>query len=91
MATAGGDQKVKVWNLSAVKSRDVEGDLNVPKILATLSDHFNTVNCVRLSRNGRFLASGSTDTQVFLYEKRSVPGRAAFGSSDEPNVENWST
>ena len=89
MATAGGDQKVKVWNLSAVKSRDVEGDPNVPKILATLSDHFNTVNCVRFSRNGRFLASGSTDTQVFLYEKRSGPGRAAFGSSDEPNVENW--
>ena len=71
MATAGGDQKVKVWNLSAVKSRDVEGYPNVPKILATLSDHFNTVNCVRFSRNGRFLASG-------VHGHASVPVREAL-------------
>jgi protein HIRA/HIR1 len=89
LATAGGDQKVKVWNLSSIKDRAVEGDPNVPQILATLSEHFNTVNCVRFSKNGQFLASGSTDTNVFLYEKRPGPGRAAFGSSDAPNVENW--
>jgi protein HIRA/HIR1 len=89
MATAGGDQKVKVWNLASIKDRSVEGDPNVPQILATLSEHFNTVNCVRFSKNGQFLASGSTDTNVFLYEKRAGPGRAAFGSSDAPNVENW--
>ena len=91
MATAGGDQKVKVWNLKSIKEREVEGDPNVPRVLATLGDHFNTVNCVRFSKNGRFLASGSTDTNVFLYERRQGPGRAAFGSSDAPNVENWVT
>ena len=89
MATAGGDQKVKLWNLKALKNREVEADPNVPRVLATLSDHFNTVNCVRFSKNGRFLASGSTDSNVFLYEKRPGPGRAQFGSTDEPNVENW--
>ena len=89
MATAGGDQKVKLWNLEALKKREVEADPNVPRVLATLSDHFNTVNCVRFSKNGRFLASGSTDSNVFLYEKRPGPGRAQFGSTDEPNVENW--
>ena len=67
MATAGGDQKVKLWNLKALKNREVEADPNVPRVLATLSDHFNTVNCVRFSKNGRFLASGSTDSNVFLY------------------------
>ena len=76
MATAGGDQKVKLWNLKALKNREVEADPNVPRVLATLSDHFNTVNCVRFSKNGRFLASGSTDSNVFLYEKRPGPGRA---------------
>ena len=91
MATAGGDQKVKVWNLKSIKEREVEGDPNVPRVLATLGDHFNTVNCVRFSKNGRVLASGSTDTNVFLYERRQGPGRAAFGSSDAPNVENWVT
>ena len=89
MATAGGDQKVKLWNLEALKKREVEADPNVPRVLATLSDHFNTVNCVRFSKNGRFLASGSTDSNVFLYEKRPGPGRAQFGSTDEPNVDNW--
>ena len=60
LATAGGDQKVSLWALGPVKSREVEGDPNVKRKLATLSDHFNTVNCVRFSRNGRWLASGST-------------------------------
>ena len=86
MATAGGDQKVKLWNLKALKNREVEADPNVPRVLATLSDHFNTVNCVRFSKNGRFLASGSTDSNVFLYEKRPGPGRAQLGSTDEHNV-----
>ena len=49
---------------------------------ALLRDHFNTVNCVRFSKNGRYLASGSTDTNIFLYEKRAGPGAAVFGSSD---------
>ena len=31
MATAGGDQKVKVWNLASIKDRSVEGDPNVPR------------------------------------------------------------
>ena len=60
LATAGGDQKVSLWALGPVKNREVEGDPNVKRKLATLSDHFNTVNCVRFSRNGRWLASGST-------------------------------
>jgi protein HIRA/HIR1 len=70
LATAGGDQKVSLWALGPVKNREVEGDPNVKRKLATLSDHFNTVNCVRFSKNGRWLASGSTDTNIFLYEKR---------------------
>ena len=88
-ATAGGDQKVKVWALAPVLEREVEADAGAPKCLATLSDHFGPVNCVRFSRNGRYLASGSTDTSVLVYALRDGPGKAAFGSSDAPNVENW--
>ena len=89
LATAGGDQKVSVWALGAVIDTTIEANPNLQKKLATLSDHFNVVNCVRFSKNGRWLASGSTDTNIFLYELRAGPGRAAFGSSDDPNVENW--
>lgn len=88
-ATAGGDQKVKVWALAPVLEREIEADENAPKCLATLSDHFGPVNCVRFSRNGRYLASGSTDTSVLVYALREGPGKAAFGSADAPNVENW--
>jgi len=88
-ATAGGDQKVKVWALAPVLDRDVEADASAPKCLATLSDHFGPVNCVRFSRSGRFLASASTDNSVLVYALRDGPGKAVFGSSDAPNVENW--
>lgn len=88
-ATAGGDQKVKVWALAPVLERAVEADADAPKCLATLSDHFGPVNCVRFSKSGRYLASGSTDTSVLVYALRDGPGKAAFGSADEPNVENW--
>ena len=89
-ATAGGDQKVKVWALAPVLDRELEADEDAPKCLATLSDHFGPVNCVRFSKNGRFLASGSTDTNVLVYALSDGPGKSAFGSTDAPNVENWS-
>ena len=69
-ATAGGDQKVKVWALASALEREVEADEGAPKCLATLSDHFGPVNCVRFSKNGRYLASGSTDTSVLVYALR---------------------
>ena len=89
-ATAGGDQKVKVWALAPVLDRELEAEESTPKCLATLSDHFGPVNCVRFSKSGRFLASGSTDTNVLVYALSDGPGKSAFGSSDAPNVENWS-
>ena len=88
-ATAGGDQKVKVWALASALEREVEADEGAPKCLATLSDHFGPVNCVRFSKNGRYLASGSTDTSVLVYALRDGPGKSVFGSTDAPNVENW--
>ena len=48
----------------------------------------STPSTASASAKRPILASGSTDTNVFLYEKRAGPGRTAFGSSDAPNVEN---
>lgn len=43
----------------------------------------------RFSGNGRFLASGSDDRLVLVYELREGRGQAAFGSSEGASVENW--
>jgi hypothetical protein len=51
--------QVKVWNLLPVA--DVAAELNpaVPKLLATLADHFAPVNVARFSCGGTLLASGA--------------------------------
>ena len=36
------------------------------------------------------LASGADDKLICVYELKPGPGRAAFGSKDSPNIENWS-
>lgn len=55
-ATGGADSLVKVWSLAPVL--DAAREKAGPLVLATLSDHSSTVNTVRFSKNGKFLASG---------------------------------
>mmetsp|Transcript_68943 Transcript_68943/g.218011 ORF Transcript_68943/g.218011 Transcript_68943/m.218011 type:complete len:198 (+) Transcript_68943:703-1296(+) len=88
-ATGGEDHKVRIWGMGPVLSKKEEGDADVPKILATLVDHFGPVNVVRWSRDGRFIASGSDDKIIIITELRPGGGQATFGSTDTPNVENW--
>ena len=56
-ATGGADCLVKVWSLAPVL--DAAREKGGPLVLATLSDHSSTVNTVRFSKNGKFLASGA--------------------------------
>lgn len=56
-ATGGADCLVKVWSLAPVL--DPHKEQAGPLVLATLSDHSSTVNTVRFSKNGKFLASGA--------------------------------
>lgn len=55
-ATGGADALVKVWSLAPVL--DAQKEQAGPLVLATLSDHTSTVNTVRFSKNGKYLASG---------------------------------
>ncbi|GBG66406.1 hypothetical protein CBR_g60059 [Chara braunii] len=88
-ATAGGDQKVRIWSMVPLVDKEAETDLTTPKALATLCDHFAAVNVVRWSRAGRYIASGSDDHIVFVYERRPGSGTVVFGSREKPDVENW--
>jgi len=60
------DCVVIVWNLAPAIDpvKDVD---TVPKRLATLTAHDRSVNCVRWSPCGRYLASGSDDSQILIW------------------------
>jgi WD40 repeat protein len=73
-----GDSGIRFWELQ------VEGPaLKVkPNYLYDLNGgHTKTVNCVRFSPNGQFLASGADDQLVIIWQLKSVP--VEFGKLDE--------
>lgn len=82
--------QVRVWSLDSVLD---DTDESKPRLLATLTDHFGSVNVVRFSPDGRLLASGSDDKAVLIYKLEpssgGAPPRGNFGSSDPPPLENW--
>lgn len=57
-ATGGADAQVKIWSMAPILDAQKEKG-GGPLVLATLSDHSSTVNTVRFSKNGKFLASGA--------------------------------
>ncbi|KAG2527303.1 hypothetical protein JM16_003501 [Phytophthora kernoviae] len=86
-ATAGGDNTVKIWSLQT----PVEGGgIATFELLATLAFHQQAVNCVRWAGHGRYLASGSDDQLVCLYElQEGAPAPVPFGSNAARNKQNW--
>ncbi|KAE8676387.1 Protein HIRA [Hibiscus syriacus] len=87
-ATGGGDHKVRVWNMESV-GRNLGKDESTLRLLATLRDHFGSVNCVRWAKHGRFVASGSDDQVILIHERKPGSGTTEFGSGESPDVENW--
>ncbi|XP_008801226.3 protein HIRA isoform X3 [Phoenix dactylifera] len=87
-ATGGGDHKVRIWNMKSV-GKDSDNDHSTQRLLATLRDHFGSVNCVRWAKHGRHLASGSDDQVILIHERKPGSGTTEFGSGEPPDVENW--
>ncbi|XP_040563392.1 chromatin assembly factor 1 subunit B isoform X2 [Lepeophtheirus salmonis] len=56
LASGGDDKHVVIW--------DSNGSLNC---LADLNRHQNSVNVVRWSKDGKYLASGDTDSAIYLW------------------------
>jgi U3 small nucleolar RNA-associated protein 13 len=67
MFTASQDRTVKMWDLTAL-STDAVRDPIKPKSLATLRIHEKDINALDLAPNDRFLASGSQDKLVKVFE-----------------------
>lgn len=82
-------KQVRIWNMKSVAKEISEGEQSTQKLLATLRDHFGSVNCVRWAKHGRYLASGSDDQVILVHERKPGTGTTEFGSGEPPDAENW--
>ena len=70
-------------------SEDIRNDYSNQRLLATMRDHFGSVNCVRWAENGRYLASGSDDQAILIHERKAGSSTSEFGSGEPADIENW--
>lgn len=81
--------KIIIWNMGPVREENEEKDECVPKVLCQMDNHLACVNCVRWSRDGRFLASGGDDKLIMIWQtSRYGVGSTVFGS-DCKVIESW--
>ncbi|TPX17207.1 uncharacterized protein E0L32_003325 [Thyridium curvatum] len=84
LATAGGDNNVRLWKVEG------EGEDRKVDYLSTLSKHTQAVNVVRWAPKGELLASAGDDGNVILW----VPSEnhhPTFGTDGLEDKETWRT
>lgn len=84
LVTGGLDGKVRIWSVS--ECLDPADDPEKTGLLATMSAHTGSVLCVRFSTNGRWLASGSDDKVLIIWERdesASTTQTRTFGEKEE--------
>lgn len=97
--TAGGDNKIRIWNLNTIKSNTNESCVRIDTIdfLTSLQQHDQAINVIRFNSRGDTLASAGDDGQILLW-KRNLDGqtgtRIPFGAVDDEssltdNKESW--
>ncbi|KAG8216509.1 histone transcription regulator 1 [Butyriboletus roseoflavus] len=88
IATGGLDAKVRIWSTKPILNPASERLNRPPKSLCTLSMHTGPVLTVRWAHSGRWLASGSDDEIIMIWDLDPSGRGKVFGSS-EINIENW--
>lgn len=83
LATAGGDNNVRIWQLVRA------GDSFQVEYLSTLRKHSQAVNVVRFNSDGTRLASAGDDGTVIVWALAPQLVRE-FGDEDDENKESWS-
>lgn len=81
------DNKIRIWSYVPLENASKDTP-NEHRLLSTLSSHTGSVNSVRWSKNGLYLASGSDDQTLIVWEKSNYQSVKAFGT-DDVNIETW--
>ena len=68
IATGGLDAKVRIWSTKPILNEASEASGRPPKSLCTLTMHTGPVLVVRWAYSGRWLASGSDDEIVMIWD-----------------------
>lgn len=105
IATGGLDAKVRIWSTKPILNSASELSNKPPKSLCTLTMHTGPVLVVRWAHSGRWLASGSDDAIVMVWDldpcvshhicaalcvtSRVRAAKSKVWGSDEVNVEGW--
>ncbi|KAG5643708.1 hypothetical protein DXG03_009757 [Asterophora parasitica] len=88
IATGGLDAKIRIWSTKPILNPASELSKKPPKSLCTLTMHTGPVLVVRWAHSGRWLASGSDDEIVMIWDLDPIARGKVWGS-DEVNVEGW--
>ncbi|KAF8270600.1 histone transcription regulator 1 [Lactarius quietus] len=88
IATGGLDAKIRIWSTKPILNSIAEQSNRPPKSLCTLTMHTGPVLCVRWAQSGRWLASGSDDEIVMIWDLDPTARSKVWGS-DEVNIEGW--
>ncbi|KAJ7054390.1 histone transcription regulator 1 [Mycena amicta] len=88
IATGGLDAKIRIWSTKPILNAASELSNKPPKALSTLTMHTGPVLTVRWAHSGRWLASGSDDEIVMIWDFDPSAKGKVWGS-DEVNVEGW--
>lgn len=90
LASAGADHTIKIWKVD--RGGGGEGNFDL-QFLSSLDRHTKSVNVVRFSPNGSYLASGSDDCMIIIWQLncKGEGGVVTEGTlnPDETNKENW--
>ncbi|KAF5383088.1 hypothetical protein D9615_005075 [Tricholomella constricta] len=88
IATGGLDAKIRIWSTKPILNPASELSNKPPKSLCTLTMHTGPVLVVRWAHSGRWLASGSDDEIVMIWDL-DPNARGKVWGTDEVNVEGW--
>lgn len=88
LASGGLDGNVKIWSVADIlkyQNKKIPFDASVCRPLCSMARHTGAVTVVKFSPDGRFLASGSDDKVLLIWEKDD-DAAPVFG---EQNLEHW--